>query len=305
MLEPYVGHVAPDLRDRMSRWTGEKDVFSENRVDEQLAKALDRKVWLPSGGYLVIDRTEAMIVVDVNTGKFTGAGGNLEETVTKNNLEAAEELVRQLRLRDLGGIIVIDFIDMVLESNRDLVLRRLIECLGRDRTKHQVAEVTSLGLVQMTRKRVGQGLHEVFAETCEACNGRGYHIHTEPVEKKNGGGDGAERKGGRGGRGRSEAKDAAEPRGSSGGGKDAKDRGRSGGRGRKDAAAADDVDDVDDVAVQDAAGDPVAIEDPVEAPDAATVGSEPVATEVPEAADQPAAGRSRRRRKATSPVTTL
>ena len=183
MLEAYVGHVAPDLRDRMSRWTAETDVFAEHRIDEQLAKALDRKVWLPSGGYLVIDRTEAMVVVDVNTGKFTGAGGNLEETVTKNNLEAAEEIVRQLRLRDLGGIIVIDFIDMVLESNRDLVLRRLLECLGRDRTKHQVAEVTSLGLVQMTRKRVGQGLHEVFAETCEACNGRGYHIHTEPVEK--------------------------------------------------------------------------------------------------------------------------
>ena len=127
------------------------------RVDEQIAKALDRKVWLPSGGSLVIDRTEAMTVVDVNTGKFTGSGGNLEETVTKNNLEAAEEIVRQLRLRDIGGIIVIDFIDMVLETNRDLVLRRLVECLGRDRTKHQVAEVTSLGLVQMTRKRVGPG----------------------------------------------------------------------------------------------------------------------------------------------------
>ena len=200
MLEAYVGHVAPDLRDRMSRWTAETDVFAEHRIDEQLAKALDRKVWLPSGGYLVIDRTEAMVVVDVNTGKFTGAGGNLEETVTKNNLEAAEEIVRQLRLRDLGGIIVIDFIDMVLESNRDLVLRRLLECLGRDRTKHQVAEVTSLGLVQMTRKRVGQGLHEVFAETCEACNGRGYHIHTEPVEKSAGGGNGGgDRKPGRGG----------------------------------------------------------------------------------------------------------
>jgi ribonuclease E len=116
---------------------------------------MDRKVWLPSGGSLVIDRTEAMTVVDVNTGKFVGSGGNLEETVTKNNLEAAEEIVRQLRLRDIGGIIVIDFIDMVLESNRDLVVRRLLECLGRDRTKHQVAEVTSLGLVQMTRKRVG------------------------------------------------------------------------------------------------------------------------------------------------------
>ncbi len=168
MLEPYVGHVAPDLRDRMSRWTGEEDVFAAHRIDEQLAKALDRKVWLPSGGSLVIDRTEAMIVVDVNTGKFTGAGGNLEETVTKNNLEAAEEIVRQLRLRDLGGIIVIDFIDMVLESNRDLVLRRLLECLGRDRTKHQVAEVTSLGLVQMTRKRVGQGLLEVVRRDLRA-----------------------------------------------------------------------------------------------------------------------------------------
>ena len=150
----------------MRKWTEEQDVFAAYRIDEQLAKALDRKVWLPSGGYLVIDRTEAMIVIDVNTGKFTGKGGNLEETVTKNNLEAAEEIVRQLRLRDLGGIIVIDFIDMVLESNRDLVLRRLVECLGRDRTKHQVAEVTSLGLVQMTRKRVGQGLLEAFSEPC-------------------------------------------------------------------------------------------------------------------------------------------
>ena len=125
----------------------------------------------------MIDRTEAMTVVDVNTGKFTGSGGNLEETVTKNNLEAAEEIVRQLRLRDIGGIIVIDFIDMVLESNRELVLRRLTECLGRDRTKHQVAEVTSLGLVQMTRKRVGQGLLESFSTVCESCNGRGRHVH--------------------------------------------------------------------------------------------------------------------------------
>jgi ribonuclease E len=184
MLQAYVGHVAPDLADRLTRWTDEQDVFAANRVDEQLAKGLDRKVWLPSGGYLVIDRTEAMIVVDVNTGKFTGSGGNLEETVTKNNLEAAEEIVRQLRLRDLGGMIVIDFIDMVLESNRELVLRRLTECLGRDRTKHQVAEVTSLGLVQMTRKRVGQGLHEAFTEMCEHCNGRGFHLRSEPVEAR-------------------------------------------------------------------------------------------------------------------------
>ena len=167
-IEAYVGHVAPDLADRLRRWTADEDVFAHYRIDEQLAKALDRKVWLPSGGSLVIDRTEAMIVVDVNTGKFTGQGGNLEETVTKNNLEAAEEIVRQLRLRDIGGIIVIDFIDMVLESNRDLVLRRLVECLGRDRTKHQVAEVTSLGLVQMTRKRIGQGLLEAFSAPCEA-----------------------------------------------------------------------------------------------------------------------------------------
>ncbi|MBD3779774.1 MAG: ribonuclease E/G, partial [Micrococcales bacterium] len=185
-ISSYIGELAPDLAQKVSKYTGAGDVFHDHRVDEQLAKGMDRKVWLPSGGSLVIDRTEAMTVVDVNTGKFTGAGGTLEETVTRNNLEAAEEIVRQLRLRDIGGIIVIDFIDMVLESNRDLVLRRLVECLGRDRTKHQVAEVTSLGLVQMTRKRVGQGLVEAFSETCEHCNGRGFIVHTEPVEKGNG-----------------------------------------------------------------------------------------------------------------------
>nr|WP_269328750.1 ribonuclease E/G [Kineosporia babensis] len=194
-LHGYISHVAPDLVSRLQHWQEDKDVFAKYRIDEQLAKGLDRKVWLPSGGSLVIDRTEAMTVIDVNTGKFTGAGGNLEETVTKNNLEAAEEVVHQLRLRDIGGIIVVDFIDMVLESNRDLVLRRLLECLGRDRTRHQVAEVTSLGLVQMTRKRVGQGLLEVFSETCEHCGGRGLVMHDEPVEKKqqengNGGGGG-------------------------------------------------------------------------------------------------------------------
>ncbi|HEX5016698.1 MAG TPA: Rne/Rng family ribonuclease [Actinomycetes bacterium] len=183
-IEAYVSQVAPDLTERLSKWTGTEDVFAARRIDEQLTKALDRKVWLPSGGYLIIDSTEAMVVVDVNTGKFTGSGGNLEETVTKNNLEAAEEIVRQLRLRDVGGIIVIDFIDMVLESNRELVLRRLVECLGRDRTKHQVAEVTSLGLVQMTRKRVGQGLLEAFSTPCEHCGGRGRHISLEPVEAK-------------------------------------------------------------------------------------------------------------------------
>ncbi|MGO1667547.1 Rne/Rng family ribonuclease, partial [Flaviflexus sp.] len=182
-IKEYVHELSPELDERVHKWVANKDVFTDARVDEQLAKAMDRKVYLPSGGSLVIDRTEAMTVVDVNTGRFTGSGGTLEETVTKNNLEAAEEIVRQLRLRDIGGIIVIDFIDMVLESNRDLVLRRLIECLGRDRTRHQVAEVTSLGLVQMTRKRVGQGLVEAFSTTCEHCEGRGYHIHTQPVEK--------------------------------------------------------------------------------------------------------------------------
>ncbi|WP_372970639.1 Rne/Rng family ribonuclease [Micrococcus sp. Mcc28] len=192
-IEAYVTYVAPHLLDRLHHWVPEdhdgEDLYATHRVDEQLHKALERKVYLPSGGSLVIDRTEAMTVVDVNTGKFTGSGGNLEETVTKNNLEAAEEIVRQLRLRDIGGIIVIDFIDMVLEANRDLVLRRLVECLGRDRTKHQVAEVTSLGLVQMTRKRMGTGLVEVFSETCEHCAGRGIIIKDTPVERGRSGGE--------------------------------------------------------------------------------------------------------------------
>ena len=180
----YLGFIAPELTTKIEKYVGTGDLFADFRVEEQLAKAFDRKVYLPSGGSLVIDRTEAMIVIDVNTGKFIGKGGNLEETVTKNNLEAAEEIARQLRLRDLGGIVVIDFIDMILESNREMVLRRLVECLGRDRTKHQVAEVTSLGLVQMTRKRVGQGLIEAFSTTCDSCSGRGIHIHMEPVKMK-------------------------------------------------------------------------------------------------------------------------
>ena len=183
-ISNYLGFIAPELVTKLEKYTGTGDLFAEYRVEEQLSKAFDRKVYLPSGGSLVIDRTEAMIVIDVNTGKFIGKGGNLEETVTKNNLEAAEEIARQLRLRDLGGIVVIDFIDMILESNREAVLRRLVECLGRDRTKHQVAEVTSLGLVQMTRKRVGQGLIEAFSTTCDSCSGRGIHIHTEPVKMK-------------------------------------------------------------------------------------------------------------------------
>jgi ribonuclease E len=184
MVDSYLSHVSPDLVERLRRHAGTQDVFATYRIDEQILKGLDRKVFLPSGGSLVIDRTEAMTVIDVNTGKYTGTGGNLEETVTRNNLEAAEEIVRQLRLRDLGGIIVIDFIDMVLESNRELVLRRLTECLGRDRTKHQVTEITSLGLVQMTRKRIGQGLLEAFSETCEHCKGRGVIIHLDPVPER-------------------------------------------------------------------------------------------------------------------------
>ncbi|RFA15879.1 ribonuclease E/G [Subtercola boreus] len=182
-IETYLAQVAPDLVDRIDIFDGEGDPFDRFRINEQIEKALDRKVWLPSGGSLVIDRTEAMTVVDVNTGKFVGSGGNLEETVTKNNLEAAEEVVRQMRLRDIGGIIVVDFIDMVLESNRDLVLRRLVECLSRDRTKHQVAEVTSLGLVQMTRKKLGLGLLESFSEPCEVCAGRGVIVHHDPTSK--------------------------------------------------------------------------------------------------------------------------
>ncbi|MGC5615819.1 Rne/Rng family ribonuclease [Georgenia sp. Z1491] len=228
-ISEYVGDMSPDLAERLHHWTDEKDLFAEHRVDEQLAKGMDRKVWLPSGGSLVIDRTEAMTVVDVNTGKFTGSGGTLEETVTKNNLEAAEEIVRQLRLRDIGGIIVIDFIDMVLPANRDLVVRRLLECLGRDRTRHQVAEVTSLGLVQMTRKRVGQGLVEAFSTPCEHCHGRGFVVHDHPIER----GDAAEAQiadssdqGGRRRRGR-----GGSGRGSGGGSGNGGGNGGSGGKG--------------------------------------------------------------------------
>jgi ribonuclease E len=215
-IRAYLESVAPDLLERVESYEDEVDPFDAFRITEQIEKALDRKVWLPSGGSLVIDRTEAMTVVDVNTGKFVGSGGNLEETVTKNNLEAAEEIVRQLRLRDIGGIIVVDFIDMVLESNRDLVLRRLIECLSRDRTKHQVAEVTSLGLVQMTRKKLGLGLLETFSEACEVCAGRGVIVHHDPVVKHrsnggNGGGNGnggssnRRQRGGSGGNGQSQS----------------------------------------------------------------------------------------------------
>ena len=197
-IKAYVDHVAPEMTSRLIHWEHtDKDPFAEYRIDEQVAKALERKVYLPSGGSLVIDRTEAMTVIDVNTGKFTGSAGNLEATVTANNLEAAEEIVRQLRLRDIGGIIVIDFIDMVLPTNRELLVRRLTECLGRDRTRHQVAEVTSLGLVQMTPKKIGTGLAEAFTEQCEACGGRGYRRFDKPVDSQ-APADGGERSKGRG-----------------------------------------------------------------------------------------------------------
>ena len=204
-INEYVNSVAPELVPRLTKYEPAPDgpdVFAVHRIDEQLTKALDRKVWLPSGGTLVIDRTEAMTVVDVNTGKFTGSGGNLEQTVTRNNLEAAEEIVRQLRLRDIGGIIVIDFIDMVLESNRDLVLRRLTESLARDRTRHQVSEVTSLGLVQLTRKRLGTGLIEAFSTPCPHCAGRGILLHGDPVDSTSATGRKSDSGGRRGKRGK-------------------------------------------------------------------------------------------------------
>jgi len=173
-VSEYVTSVAPDLAARITKWTSEDDLFTQYRVDEQIAKAMDRKVWLPSGGSLVIDRTEAMTVVDVNTGKFIGSGGNLEETVTKNNIEAAEEIVRQLRLRDVGGIIVIDFIDMEIKKNRDDVIRTFREALARDKTRTQVFDISELGLVEMTRKRIGEGLLESFASGCPHCDSRGF-----------------------------------------------------------------------------------------------------------------------------------
>lgn len=184
-IHGYLEEMSPELLPRLKQWDPAEhqgaDVFDQWNIDSQLRKGMERQVYLPSGGSLVIDRTEAMTTIDVNTGRFIGKGKSLEETVTRCNLEAAEEIVRQLRLRDIGGMIMIDFVDMVMEENRDLVLRRLVECLTRDRTKHQVAEVTSLGLVQMTRKRVGQGLVEAFSEECPTCHGRGFLIHDEPT----------------------------------------------------------------------------------------------------------------------------
>ena len=175
-VRDYVASISPELADRVELYDpaeeGGLPMFERYHVHEQLHKALDRKVWLPSGGSLMIDRTEALTVIDVNTGKNVGTS-NLEETVYRNNLEAAEEVARQLRLRDIGGIIVIDFIDMEIRQNRDDVMRAFRDALARDKTRSQVFDISDLGLVEMTRKRVSEGLVESFSSTCPTCNGRG------------------------------------------------------------------------------------------------------------------------------------
>ncbi|MDN8623847.1 translation initiation factor IF-2 N-terminal domain-containing protein [Corynebacterium sp. 23_3061] len=185
MVSSYIHRIAPDLEEKLSKYERQdhdgQDAFGHWGIDKQLKQALDRVVFLPSGGTLVIEKTEAMTVIDVNTGRFTGSSGSLEETVTRNNLEAADEIVRQMRLRDIGGMIVVDFIDMVLEENQELVLRRLSEALSKDRTRHQLGEVTSLGLVQITRKRLGKGLVETFSTPCSECHGRGFIVHDDPI----------------------------------------------------------------------------------------------------------------------------
>jgi ribonuclease E len=177
-VRDYVASISPELADRVE-YAGDSDnplpVFERFHVHEQIHRALDRKVWLPSGGSLIIERTEALTVIDVNTGKNVGTS-NLEETVYRNNLEAAEEIGRQLRLRDIGGIIVIDFIDMEIAANRADVIRTFREALARDKTRTQVFDISELGLVEMTRKRVSEGLVESFSETCPMCAGRGIVI---------------------------------------------------------------------------------------------------------------------------------
>ncbi len=181
-VRDYVSAITPELADRVEYYDDETlPVFERHHVHEQLHKALDRKVWLPSGGSLIIERTEALTVIDVNTGKNVGSK-NLEQTVYENNLEAAEEVARQLRLRDIGGIIVIDFIDMEIRKNRDKVLERFQEALARDKTRTQAFEISELGLVEMTRKRISEGLVEAFSQTCEVCNGRGFILDDEVLE---------------------------------------------------------------------------------------------------------------------------
>ena len=184
VLELARQHIAalgrPDFSSKIKLYTGEIPLFSHYQIESQIESAFQREVRLPSGGSIVIDSTEALTAIDINSARAT-RGGDIEETAFNTNLEAADEIARQLRLRDIGGMVMIDFVDMVMPANRDLVLRRLVECLARDRTKHQVAEVTSLGLVQMTRKRIGQGLVEAFSEECPTCKGRGFILHDEPT----------------------------------------------------------------------------------------------------------------------------
>ena len=171
-IHGYLREVAPDLAQKVTLHTGPLPAFEEHRLVEQIHKALDKKVWLPSGGYLFIERTEAMTIVDVNTGKSVGKT-NLEETVVNTNLEAAREVARQLRLRDIGGIIVVDFIDMLLDKNKKQVEDTMRDALAIDKTRSQVFEIGPLGLMQVTRKRVSSGLVESFSETCPTCEGRG------------------------------------------------------------------------------------------------------------------------------------
>ncbi len=171
----YLRSVAPDLLPKVHLHEGALPLFEQFHAVEQIHKALERKVWLPSGGYIVIDRTEAMTVIDVNTGKHVGKA-NLEETVTKTNIEAGEEVARQLRLRDIGGIIIVDFIDMLLEKNKDKVIQALKMAMAQDKTRAQVFDIGPLGLMQITRKRVSAGLLESFSETCPTCEGRGILI---------------------------------------------------------------------------------------------------------------------------------
>ncbi len=174
-VRDYLGDVSPELVDKVHVHSGEDALFNGYEITNQIRRALEKKVWLSSGGYLIVEKTEAMWVIDVNTGKFVGSS-NLEETVLRNNLEAAEEIARQLRLRDMGGIIVIDFVDMLIPANRDEVLKRFRRELARDKTKSRVMEISKLGLVQMTRKNVSQGLNESFTTTCDCCEGRGAQI---------------------------------------------------------------------------------------------------------------------------------
>jgi len=174
----YLQDTDPDLVDKVQLYEDKKGVFDRYHVEDQLRKALDRNVWLPSGGHIVIEPTEALTVIDVNTGRFVGRS-NLEETVLQNNLESAEEIARQLRLRDIGGIIVIDFIDMESEKNRKAVLRKLQEEMAKDKSRTQVSDVSSFGLVEMTRKHVSEGLVETFSEVCPTCSGRGLLLHED------------------------------------------------------------------------------------------------------------------------------